>query len=299
MKLLLSMLFLGIASNPMGLRTSIDARGGGQPKRAGKPPRRNSTRSDSGFVQVPAFIDLGDEQVELKAAKRLTLCQTFLGRRALLARYQAQRLRAQVLANGPAMAKRSFDIVASLLALILLSPLFALVALLIKLEDRGPVFFAQTRVGQFGRQFKMLKFRSMCLDAELRLKELLARNHHSNGVTFKIKDDPRITRVGKWLRKFSVDELPQLVNVLIGNMSLVGPRPPVPREVAMYSLADRRRLAVRPGITCIWQVSGRSEIDFTGQVLLDVHYIEQRSFWMDIGLLFRTVPAVISGRGAC
>src|SRR5207245_11794655 len=163
----------------------------------------------------------------------------------------------------------------------------------------GPVFFAQTRVGQFGKEFKMHKIRSMCLDAEQRLKELLAQNQHKEGVTFKIKDDPRITRVGKWLRKFSFDELPQLFNVFIGNMSLVGPRPPVPREVAMYSLANRRRLAIKPGITCIWQISVRSEIDFSGQVELDVDYIENQNFWTDVGILARTVPAVFSGKGAC
>ena len=145
----------------------------------------------------------------------------------------------------------------------------------------------------------MFKFRSMCLDAEGRLKELLARNHHSEGVTFKIKDDPRLTRVGKWLRNFSLDELPQFFNVLMGDMSLVGPRPPVPREVALYSLADRRRLAVKPGLTCFWQIGGRSEIDFSGQVQLDVHYIENQSFWLDLKILWKTIPAVLSGHGAC
>jgi lipopolysaccharide/colanic/teichoic acid biosynthesis glycosyltransferase len=188
---------------------------------------------------------------------------------------------------------------ASFAALIVISPLFGLIALLIKIEDGGPIFFIQTRVGQFGREFKMFKFRSMCLDAERRLAELLSRNQHAQGVTFKIKDDPRITTVGKWLRKFSFDELPQLYNVLIGDMSLVGPRPPVPREVALYSLADRRRLLVKPGITCIWQISGRSEIDFSGQVRLDVKYIETHTFWVDVKILAKTVPAVLSGKGAC
>jgi lipopolysaccharide/colanic/teichoic acid biosynthesis glycosyltransferase len=131
------------------------------------------------------------------------------------------------------------------------------------------------------------------------LKEILEKNHHKEGVTFKLKDDPRITRVGKWLRKFSFDELPQLYNVLIGDMSLVGPRPPLPREVAKYSLADRRRLSVKPGITCIWQISGRANIDFSGQVQLDVDYIEGQSIWTDLLILTRTVPAVLSGKGAC
>ena len=145
----------------------------------------------------------------------------------------------------------------------------------------------------------MYKVRSMCCDAEQRLKEVLARNQHAQGVTFKLKADPRITRVGKWLRKFSLDELPQFYNVLTGDMSLVGPRPPVPREVAKYSLADRRRLAIKPGITCVWQISGRSEIDFSGQVKLDVAYIENQSFWSDLKILALTLPAVLSGKGAC
>jgi len=192
-----------------------------------------------------------------------------------------------------------FHLLVSLALLILLSPLFLLIAVLVWVEDGGPVFFAQTRVGQFGREFKMYKIRSMCRDAEQRLKDLLAQNQHQQGVTFKLKTDPRITHVGKWLRKLSFDELPQLFNVFIGNMSLVGPRPPVPREVAKYSLADRRRLAIKPGITCIWQVSGRSEIDFSGQVQLDVDYIKSQSFWFDLLILARTIPAVVSGKGAC
>jgi lipopolysaccharide/colanic/teichoic acid biosynthesis glycosyltransferase len=131
------------------------------------------------------------------------------------------------------------------------------------------------------------------------LKDLLAKNQHKEGVTFKLKDDPRITKVGRWLRKFSLDEFPQFYNVLIGDMSLVGPRPPVPREVLKYTPANRRRLAVKPGITCIWQVSGRAEIDFSGQVQLDVNYIESQGFWTDVKILAKTVPAVLAGKGAC
>jgi lipopolysaccharide/colanic/teichoic acid biosynthesis glycosyltransferase len=197
------------------------------------------------------------------------------------------------------LVKRGVDILGSALALLILSPLFLLVALLIKLEDRGPIFFVQTRVGQYGRHFKMFKFRSMCVDAEARLAALQALNHHKEGVTFKLQRDPRITRVGRWLRKLSIDEFPQFYNVLIGDMSLVGPRPPVPREVNLYRLEDRRRLAVTPGITCFWQISGRAEIDFSGQVALDVRYIETQSFWVDAKIMVRTVPAVLSGRGAC
>ncbi|MDB6015655.1 MAG: glycosyl transferase, WecB/TagA/CpsF family [Pedosphaera sp.] len=195
--------------------------------------------------------------------------------------------------------KRHFDVLASLLALVLLSPLLAVISLLIKWEDGGPVRFCQTRVGKDGREFRMFKFRSMSIDAEARLADLLAQNRHGSGITFKIKDDPRITRVGRWLRKLSLDELPQLFNVLIGDMSLVGPRPPLPREVKLYTPGDYRRLAVTPGITCYWQISGRSEIDFAGQVKLDVAYIEMQSFRTDITILVKTLPAVISGRGAC
>jgi len=194
--------------------------------------------------------------------------------------------------------KRTLDIAGSLTALLLLSPIFLAVALLIKLEDRGPVFFKQVRVGRFGREFRMFKFRSMRVDAEQRLRELLANNQHQHGITFKIKNDPRITCIGHFIRKYSIDELPQFYNVLIGDMSLVGPRPPVPREVAKYTLADRRRLAITPGITCIWQISGRAEIDFPGQVQLDVRYIESCSLWQDIKILLKTVPAVLSGNGA-
>ena len=195
--------------------------------------------------------------------------------------------------------KRAFDIAVSSIFLILFSPLLAMIALLIKLEDGGSVFFPQTRVGRFGQLFKMYKFRSMCPNAEARLKEVLAQNRHKEGVTFKLKNDPRLTRVGKWLRRLSLDEFPQFYNVLRGDMSVVGPRPPVPREVARYSLADRRRLAVKPGLTCLWQVRGRSEIDFSGQVKLDVEYIETQGFWADVKILIQTVPAVLSGKGAC
>ena len=168
----------------------------------------------------------------------------------------------------------------------------------IKLEDGGPIIFAQTRVGKCGRLFKMLKFRSMCLDAEARLQELLNRNQHSQGITFKLKDDPRITKVGKIIRALSLDELPQLFNVFRGDMSLVGPRPPVPREVALYTMQDRRRLEATPGITCFWQVGGRAEIDFPQQVELDVMYIERQSFWTDVKILLKTIPAVVCRKGA-
>lgn len=209
----------------------------------------------------------------------------------------ARRLAWCWLVDGADATKRAFDIVGSALALIVLSPVLALLALLIRF-DGGPAIFAQTRVGRYGREFKMFKFRSMRPDAEQRLAALLAANQHAHGVTFKIKSDPRITRLGHWLRRFSLDELPQFYNVFIGDMSLVGPRPPVPREVGLYSLADRRRLAVKPGITCLWQIGGRSEIDFPGQVRLDVAYIENQCLRQDLHILVRTIPAVFFGSGA-
>jgi lipopolysaccharide/colanic/teichoic acid biosynthesis glycosyltransferase len=193
--------------------------------------------------------------------------------------------------------KRGMDIVGSLAALCVLSPLLLPLALLVRL-DGGPAFFAQTRVGRFGKVFKMYKFRSMRPDAEQLLAALLATNQHVGGVTFKIKNDPRVTRIGHWLRRFSLDELPQFYNVLIGDMSLVGPRPPVPREVALYTLADRRRLLVKPGITCTWQVGGRANIDFPGQVLLDVGYIENQSLGRDVLILVKTPKAVVFGSGS-
>jgi exopolysaccharide biosynthesis polyprenyl glycosylphosphotransferase len=220
------------------------------------------------------------------------------GRRRLQWYLAWKRVSWRWLVGGAHFTKRVLDIVGSFCALLLLSPVFLVVAILIKLEDRGPIFFRQTRVGRHGREFGMWKFRSMRVDAEQRLKELLAQNQHNGGITFKIKNDPRITRMGRFIRKYSIDELPQFYNVLVGDMSLVGPRPPVPREVALYSLADRRRLAVKPGITCIWQISGRAEIDFPGQVQLDVRYIESRSLREDIKILLKTVPAVLSGNGA-
>ena len=194
--------------------------------------------------------------------------------------------------------KRLADLVISELALIALSPLFLLVGILIKLTSRGPVFFVQVRIGQYGRPFRFYKFRSMYLDAEARKQALLAQNQSADGVIFKMKNDPRITPVGKILRRTSMDELPQLLNVLFGDMSLVGPRPPVPTEVQQYTLDDRKRLEVKPGLTCLWQVSGRSDIPFKQQVRLDQEYIRAMGLWNDFVILLRTIPAILTGRGA-
>ena len=242
---------------------------------------------------------MSDREINALLVERYAALQSPWGRWKLNAYTKAKRLSWRYVVSSAQGFKRLVDILVSAVALLMLAPVFALVALLIKLEDNGPVFFAQRRVGKWGREFKMYKFRSMCVDAEQRLQALLQKNQHSTGVTFKAKDDPRVTRIGRWLRKFSIDEFPQFYNVLIGDMSLVGPRPPVPREVAMYSPADRRRLEAKPGLTCFWQVSGRSEIDFPEQVQLDVQYIESQSFWLDVKILLKTVPAVLLGRGAC
>jgi exopolysaccharide biosynthesis polyprenyl glycosylphosphotransferase len=194
--------------------------------------------------------------------------------------------------------KRMMDIFISLLSIILLSPLMIGVSIAIKMESKGPVIFKQTRVGKNGRHFLFYKFRSMRQDAEVKKQELLNQNESKDGVIFKMKEDPRITRIGKFIRRYSIDELPQLFNVLEGSMSLVGPRPPLPDEVKEYTLEDRKRLHIKPGITCIWQVSGRSDIPFKQQVGLDEEYIKNRGFIRDIVILLKTIPAVLTGRGA-
>lgn len=195
--------------------------------------------------------------------------------------------------------KRWMDVVLVVPVLLMALPLFLMVALAIKLTDRGPVLFWQERVGQKGRVFPFPKFRSMVVNAEAVREKLMASNQHGEqGVTFKMKRDPRITRVGRLIRRTSIDELPQLWCVLRGDMSLVGPRPPLVKEVERYTLNDRQRLSAVPGLTCIWQVSGRSEVPFPEQVRMDVEYIKEQSLWADIKLLLATLPAVIRGRGA-
>lgn len=230
--------------------------------------------------------------------ERLLATQTVGGRTRLRLEMAWRQCWWRCAVNGPRLAKRGFDLAGALVLLVLLLPLLLLIALCIKLEDGGPVLFIQTRVGRFGRIFRMCKFRTMCVDAEKKVDELLTLNQHAHGVTFKLKDDPRITRAGRWLRKISFDELPQLLNVVHGDMSLVGPRPPIPREVAMYSPSDRLRLSVMPGITCFWQIGGRAELDFPQQVRLDVQYIEQQSLRTDLNILLKTVPAVMRRKGA-
>lgn len=193
--------------------------------------------------------------------------------------------------------KRLVDLAVSTLLLIPLLPVFALIGILIKLESKGPVFFPQERVGQNQRRFNMLKFRSMVADAEELRAELEALNE-ADGPVFKIRDDPRITRLGRFIRKYSVDELPQLINVWVGEMSLVGPRPPLASEVEQYSWSQRRRLSIRPGMTGLWQVSGRSDVGFEEWVELDLEYIDTWSLGHDFLILLKTFRAVIEGRGA-
>lgn len=196
------------------------------------------------------------------------------------------------------LIKRAMDASLAGLGVLALSPLFLLLAVVIRLDSRGPVLFSQTRVGEGGREFRCWKFRSMFVDAEARKAELENENEMAGGVIFKMKQDPRITRVGRFIRKASIDELPQLWNVFVGDMSLVGPRPAVPSEVAQYTPYERGRLDVKPGITCFWQVSGRSDLPFDEQVRLDIEYAKVRSLKVDMGLLLRTIPAVLFARGA-
>jgi exopolysaccharide biosynthesis polyprenyl glycosylphosphotransferase len=193
--------------------------------------------------------------------------------------------------------KRLFDIFASSVTLLVLTPLFVGVAVAIRLTSRGPILFRQLRVGQHGQLFHMLKFRSMIANAEELKAKLMAHNEQS-GPVFKMARDPRVTAVGRFIRKFSIDELPQLINVLRGEMSIVGPRPPVPAEVAKYEAWQRRRLSVRPGLTCVWQVSGRNETSFEEWMYLDMQYIDHWSLAHDFELILKTVPVVLSGRGA-
>jgi lipopolysaccharide/colanic/teichoic acid biosynthesis glycosyltransferase len=237
--------------------------------------------------------------------RRLLAAQTRLGRWRLQAMLTVRRWAWMTVVHGAKITKRTLDLVIALVALLISAPLFVVIAVLVRI-DGGPVFFRQTRIGFMGREFGMLKFRSMCVNAEAKLAELLAQNEKAQGITFKMKNDPRVTRVGRFIRRASIDELPQLINVLKGDMSIVGPRPPLPREVALYSVEDRKRLFAIPGITCLWQVGernggrfeigDRNRIDFDEQVNLDVRYIESQSAWGDLWIMLKTVPAMLLGK---
>ena len=193
--------------------------------------------------------------------------------------------------------KRVIDVVCSFVGVLVLSPLFVVIAIIIKFTSKGPVFFSQKRVGRDGKEFKMYKFRSMVVNAE-ELKEKLAAQNEMSGPMFKMKDDPRVTMVGKLIRKTSIDELPQLWNVFKGDMSLVGPRPSLPKEVAQFEEWMHKRLDVKPGLTCYWQVSGRNNIDFEDWMKLDIRYVKERNLWIDIKLIFKTVFVLFGDKNA-
>lgn len=193
--------------------------------------------------------------------------------------------------------KRLIDVVCSFMGVLVLSPLFIIIAIIIKTTSKGPVFFSQKRVGKNGKEFNMYKFRSMVVNAE-ELKEKLEAQNEMSGPMFKMKDDPRVTKVGKFIRKTSIDELPQLFNVLKGDMSLVGPRPSLPKEVAQFEDWMYRRLEVKPGLTCYWQVSGRNNIDFEDWMKLDIKYVDERNLWIDIKLIFKTVGVLFGDKNA-
>lgn len=193
--------------------------------------------------------------------------------------------------------KRFFDICLSTAALVVLSPLLLVIAILIYLEDKGPVIYSQTRIGKDGRAFKLYKFRSMCVDADEKLKDLQKLNER-DGPVFKIKNDPRVTKVGIFIRKTCIDELPQLVNIIKGDMSIVGPRPPLPNEVEQYNSYQKQRLLVVPGLTCYWQIQKGEETTFDEWVELDLKYIKERSILLDFRLILLTFKVILSGKGA-
>lgn len=193
--------------------------------------------------------------------------------------------------------KRFFDICLGTAALVVLSPLLLVIAILIYLEDKGPVIYSQTRIGKDGRAFKLYKFRSMCVDADEKLKDLQKLNER-DGPVFKIKNDPRVTKVGKFIRKTCIDELPQLVNIIKGDMSIVGPRPPLPNEVEQYNSYQKQRLLVVPGLTCYWQIQKGEKTTFDEWVELDLKYIKERSILLDFRLILLTFKVILSGKGA-
>lgn len=226
----------------------------------------------------------------LQAARGRSAARRFMARLAVGRWRLAQAAR-------PA-AKRAIDVLGAAAGLLVLSPLLLGTALAIRIESPGPALFRQVRVGKRGRPFTMLKFRSMRITAESEKSALAARNESRDGVLFKMKADPRVTRVGRIIRRLSIDELPQLINVLKGDMSIVGPRPALPAEVEQYDYQARKRLQGKPGLTCLWQISGRSELAFSEQVDLDLRYLQSKGVVRDIEIIARTVPAVVSGRGA-
>jgi exopolysaccharide biosynthesis polyprenyl glycosylphosphotransferase len=238
-------------------------------------------KDDVELVVAPALMDVAGPRISIRPVAGLPLLH----------------VEHPELSGGRQLVKSLFDRAGALAALVLLSPLFAVISLAIRADGSGPVLFRQTRIGRDGREFTVLKFRTMIPDAERRKPALLQRNEH-NGLLFKIKRDPRITAIGARLRRYSLDELPQLINVLRGDMSLVGPRPPLPEEVAKYGDDVRRRLVVRPGMTGLWQVNGRSDLTWEESVRLDLRYVENWSLMLDLQILWKTWSAVARGSGA-
>lgn len=234
-----------------------------------------------GLIMAPALTDIAGPRIHTQQVAGLPLIH----------------VTTPTLEGGQRVAKRLFDVLVSGVLIVVAAPLMAVLALLVKLDSRGPILFRQERVGIEGAHFGMLKFRSMVVDAELLLAELAHRNE-GNGVLFKIKNDPRVTRVGGFLRKYSLDELPQLFNIFAGSMSLVGPRPPLPREVEAYEHDVRRRLLVKPGLTGLWQVSGRSNLSWQDSVRLDLYYVENWSLAGDLVIILKTARAVFRSTGA-
>ncbi|MCD5343535.1 sugar transferase [Arthrobacter sp. AK04] len=234
-----------------------------------------------GLIMAPALTDIAGPRIHTQQVAGLPLIH----------------VTTPTLEGGQRVAKRLFDIAVSGTLLVLVSPVLMVAAALVRLDSPGPVLFRQERVGMEGNRFVMLKFRSMAVDAEAKLAAL-EQNNEGSGPLFKMKNDPRITRVGRFLRRFSIDELPQLCNVLGGSMSLVGPRPPLPREVEAYEHDVRRRLLVKPGLTGLWQVSGRSNLSWQDSVRLDLYYVENWSLAGDFSILLRTVRAVFKSTGA-
>lgn len=257
-------------------------------------------KRDMDIVEIQKYIDLCIEMgvtcrvvVDIYRKRRAWSYQSSIGTYPMITYHTVS------LNHGERMAKRLFDIVFSIIGIVLSSPIMLVTAICIRLDSPGPAIFKQVRVGQNGRHFKIWKFRSMYVDAEERKKELMAQNEVKDGMMFKMKDDPRITKVGKFIRKTSIDELPQFFNVLSGSMSFVGTRPPTLDEVEKYETKQWRRLSIKPGITGMWQVSGRSNIkDFEEVVRLDTQYIDNWSMWLDIKLLFMTVAVVLQHKDA-
>ena len=241
-------------------------------------------------IHLPEVIDLRPEVVDLRSTDDPAF-------RIDPRPYLSENAGLLVASRSSRLIKRTIDIVGSIVGLVLLSPVFVVALIAISVTSRGSPIFKQPRVGRESRIFDLYKFRSMRVSAEQE-RHLLLESNEGAGPIFKMRDDPRVTRVGRLIRRLSIDELPQLWNVLRGDMSLVGPRPPIPEEVDQYSAWERQRLMVTPGLTCIWQVSGRSNLSFETWVSMDIDYIEQWSPWLDIVLITKTIPAVLLSRGA-